>query len=89
MSINDLSSDKISDKILDEKETRKKMISFARQMGSEKELLLLFAKYDNLLRNCSNEKERRDIGKLGALEIFKLLGGRGELTVNGQLVYKE
>ena len=79
----------LSDKILSERETRKRLLNHARMYGVEKEMLLIFAKFDKLLKNCSNEKERLDIGKLGDVEIFNLLcgiGGTGQLYVNGQLV---
>ncbi len=79
----------ISKKVLDERETRKRFLMHARMLGFEKDMLLLFAKYDKLLRNCSNEQERLDIGKMGAYEAYKLLGGNGELYVNGTLVAKD
>lgn len=79
----------LSNKVVSEKDTRKNFLKHARIMGCEQEMLNLFVKYDNLLRNCTNEKERIDIGKLGALEVYKLLGGGGELYVNGELVSKE
>jgi hypothetical protein len=78
-----------NDKVLSEQETRKRLLTHARLIGCEKEMLLIFAKYDKLLRNCTNEKERNDIGKLGAVEIYRLLGGGGELVVDGQLVCKD
>lgn len=76
-------------KIASEAETRKKLLLDAKRKGYEPELLKLFNKYDNLLRNCSNQKERQDIGKLGAYEIFVLLDKGGDLYVDGELVYKE
>lgn len=79
----------LSNKVMSEKETRRNLIKQSRMLGCEQQMLMLFTKYDNLLRNCTNEKERTDIGKLGALEIYKLLGGGGELYVNGELVSKE
>jgi hypothetical protein len=79
----------LSKKILEERETRKRLLTHARQIGCEKDMLLLFAKYDKLLRNCSNDKERSDIAKLGAYETYQLLGGGGELYVDGQLVAKD
>ena len=77
-----------SGKILSEKETRKSFLKHARALGCEQQMLLLFVKYDNLLRNCTNDKEKADIAKLGALEAYKLLGGGGDLYVNGELVLK-
>lgn len=79
----------LSDRVASEQETRKKFLSYARAMGFEREMLLLFAKYDKMMRTCSNDKERADIAKLGAFEVYKLLGGGGEFYVNGQLVYRE
>ena len=80
--------DNLSDKVLNERETRARLLTHARMVGCEKDMLLLFAKYDKLLRNCTNDKERRDISQLGAVEVYQLLGGGGELFVNGQLVCK-
>lgn len=79
----------LSDKVLKEQETRRRLLAHARLQGCEKEMLLLFAKYDKLMRNCTNDKERADIAKLGAVETYKLLGGNGELYVDGQLVCKD
>jgi len=79
----------LSDKVLEERETRKRLLTHARLVGCERDMLLLFAKYDKLLRNCTNDQERRDIGKLGAVEVYRLLGGGGELYVDNQLVCKD
>jgi hypothetical protein len=79
----------LSNKVLQERETRSRLLTHARQLGCEREMLLLFAKYDKLLRNCTNEKERSDMAKLGAVDMYRLLGGGGELYVDGQLVCKE
>lgn len=78
-----------SNKVLSEQETRRRLLRDAKKMGCEKEMFLIFTKYDNLLRNCPNEKERKDIAKLGIFEMYTLLGRGGELYVDGQLVYKE
>lgn len=79
----------LSDKILEERETRQRLLTHARLVGCERDMLLLFAKYDKLMRNCNNEQERQDIAKLGAVEVYRLLGGGGELYVNNQLVCKD
>ena len=79
----------LSNKVLEERETRRRLLSHARLNGVERDMLLLFAKYDKLMRNCTNEKERADIAKLGAVETYQLLGGGGELYVDGQLVCKD
>lgn len=78
-----------SDKVLSERETRKRLLSHATMVGCHKDMLLLFAKFDRLLRNCTNDTERSDIGKMGAVEMYQLLGGGGELYIDGQLVIKD
>jgi hypothetical protein len=78
-----------SNKVLSEKETRKRLLSHASIVGCYKEMLMLFSKFDKLLNNCNNDKERSDIGKMGSLEMYRLLGGGGELYIDGQLVCKD
>jgi len=82
-------ADKIKNQVVAEKETRKRFLTHARILGFEKEMQQLFDKYDKLLKNCKNEQERKDIGKLGAVEAYNLLGRGGELYVDGQLVCKD
>ena len=77
-----------SDKILEERETRKKLLAHARLLGREREMLMCFAKYDKMLKNCTNKKEYEDMAKLGCYEMYQILGGGGELYVNGSLVAK-
>lgn len=79
----------LSNKVLPEQETRKRLLTHARLVGCERDMMLLFAKFDKLMRNCTNERERDDMRKLGAVEVYKLLGGGGELVVDGQLVCKD
>lgn len=79
----------VSDKVLPERESRRRWLTHARAIGCEKDMLILFAKYDKLLRVCTNDKERSDISKLGIVEFYRLLGGGGELYVDGQLVIKD
>lgn len=87
--INGANPDNLNNKILEERETRKRLLTQARQNGCERDMLLLFAKYDKLIRTCGNEKERADIAALGCVEMYRLLGGGGELYVNNQLVCKD
>lgn len=79
--------DNLSEVVVDERETRKRLLNQSRRLGCEQEMLKIFAKYDGLMRNCTNEKERQDIGKLGAFEVYALLDKGGKLYVDGQLVY--
>jgi len=78
----------LNDKVLAERETRKRLLNHARMVGCEKDMMLLFAKFDKLIRNCTNDKERSDISKLGCYEMYKLLGGGGELYVDSQILKK-
>lgn len=79
----------LNNKVLGEQESRRRILKHARMVGMEKDMLILFAKYDKLLRNCTNETERADIAKMGAYEVYRLLGGGGELYIDGQLVAKD
>jgi hypothetical protein len=79
----------ISNKVLPEQETRRRLLSHARIKGCERDMLLLFAKADKTIRLCSNEKERKDMGQFFATEVYRLLGGGGELYVDGKLVCKD
>lgn len=79
----------ISNKVLPEQETRRRILSHARIKGCERDMMLLFVKYDKLMRTCSNEAERRDMGKMANVEVYRLLGGGGELYIDGQLVCKD
>lgn len=79
----------LSNKVVSEKDSRRKWLARAREEGYEKDMLLLFAKYDRLMRLATDEKERADIAKLGVLEVYKLMGGGGKLYVDGQLVADE
>lgn len=82
-------SSNLNNKVLNERETRSRLLTHARMLGCEKDMLIIFAKYDKLMRNCSNEKEKEDIGKMGAVDVYNLLGAGGELYIDGQLVCKD
>jgi hypothetical protein len=79
----------LSNKVLPEAESRRRILKHAKQEGCLKEMMILLAKYDNLLRHCTNEKERNDISSIGVVEIWRLLGGGGELVIDGQIVCKD
>lgn len=62
--------------------------------GYEAELLQIYSKFDDLLKKCRNEKERKAIGVMGVLEINKLfdkgrVGKGGELSIDKQTVLSE
>src|SRR5690349_20982730 len=79
--------DNLSEVVVGEREYRKKLLNMAKGLGCEVDMLKIFAKYDGLLRNCTNDKEREGIAKLGVWEVYDLLGRGGRLYVDGQLVY--
>lgn len=106
--IDSTNEDELSKKVSSEVETRRKFLTVAKWAGREKDMLLLFAKFDKLLRTCDNEDKQKDISKVGAIEVYRLLGDcfaslkssnvlkipgldshRGELWVDGELVYRD
>lgn len=87
--IDSTNENNLSDRVVPEKESRRRWLNYARANGFEREMLFLFAKYDKLMRNCTNDQERKDISKLGCVEFYRLLGAGGELFVDGQLVMKD
>jgi hypothetical protein len=106
--IDSTNEDDLSNKVTDEKETRRKFLTVSRWAGRERDMMMLFAKFDKLQRETTDPAKKLDIAKIGAVEVYKLLGDcfaslrqskalevpgldshRGELWVNGELVYKD
>jgi len=75
-----------NEKCKTEQATRKGILATARRMGCEIEIMQVFDKYDKLLRKCSNEEERKHISTMGIVEIYRVLGCVGGLTVGGKEV---
>jgi len=78
-------------KIKDEQSFRRSLLGEARILGCESELIQIFEKFDRLLKNCSNDEERKHIGALGVMEVHKLLdngnvGDGGSLSINGEII---
>jgi hypothetical protein len=67
---------------LSEAEMRKRAINQARAQGCEMECRMLFDKYDNLLRNCSNDLERKHIAITAIAELHRLLNCQDALVIN-------
>jgi hypothetical protein len=82
-------NEEISNRVAPEAETRKKFLTRAREMGCEREMLMLFARADKSMRNCRNEQERKDMAKYFCVEVYNLLGGNGGLVIGGQLVIEK
>lgn len=74
-----LGNKKTNEKVVSEKETRKKILADAARIGAEFEVQRVFNQVDLMLLKCTNEKEAEDIKKLGIITIYKILGGGGEL----------
>lgn len=66
--------DDLSNKVTDEQITRKKFLTVAKWAGRERDMLVLFAKFDKLMREANDDAKKKDISKVGAIEVYKLLG---------------
>jgi hypothetical protein len=73
-------------KVPNEKESRAQLIGWARKYGCEADLLKIFKRYDELVKNCKSEEERKAIAAMGALEIHNFFGGDGPLVVDGNKI---
>jgi hypothetical protein len=74
-------------KILSEAETRKNILEIARHLGCEGDVIQIFNKYDGLLKNCTNEEEKKAIGLMGNMEIHRLLSSDpGDLVVGDKII---
>lgn len=73
-------------KVTPEKKFRKHILTMAKHYNCEVEIRQIMERYDNLLKNCTNELEYKQIGIMGIAEIHKYLHMRGALIVNGELI---
>lgn len=74
-------------KVLSEAETRKNILEIAAHLGCERDVIEIFNKYDKLLKNCTNEEEKKAIGLMGNMEIHRLLSSDpGELIVGNKII---
>lgn len=69
---------------LTEKETRQKYFNLAKELKCEKDLIQIFEKYDNLLKQCSNVTERHQIAIMANIEVHKLFNFTNSLIVAGK-----
>ena len=70
-------------KIQNEGDTRKFILSLAKLQGSDGEAVKIFQKYDSLLHKCTNPIEKKHIAIMGIAELHKLLNVQGALVVDG------
>jgi hypothetical protein len=80
----------VDDKVtFTEEETRRRMISEAHAcFGPEgvRQIKLLFQKYDDLLKKCTNSNEIEHIKKIACADLYRLVQYKGGLTINGAVV---
>jgi len=69
-----------------EKEMRKTVLHMAKLLGCVPEVQAIFLKYDTLLRSCTDVNEKYQIGLAGVTELHTLMGMRGALIVDGNIV---
>lgn len=74
------------EKPVNEKEFRQRLINMARRFNCEGDVRQIFEKYDRLLKNCTNEEERKHIAVTGIAELHNFFYCKGALVVNGEIV---
>ena len=77
---------------LDERETRLKIFADCRKHygpEAERQLRMVFDKWDNLLAKCTNLEERKHITVMAATEVHQMMGYSGGLTVGGKVIIED
>lgn len=76
-------------KTLTEKETRQRLLKFARRIGAEADLQNLYDKWDRLIA-LAPPSEKTEMSKMAILEVQSLLDIHAEdhdgLAINGEVV---
>lgn len=72
-------------KILSERETQNHLSDIAKANGFFEDYRRIIDRYENLLKKCSNEKERQQIAIMGNVEVHRLFGFRNALVVRKDL----
>jgi hypothetical protein len=71
----------------DEETTRKTLLNRAYALAGMvgyNEVKRIYAKYDAILKNCTNPQERTSIGEMAVVELHRAFNCAGELVVNGK-----
>jgi len=74
---------------LDERDTRLRIFSDCRDKygpEAERQLRMVFDKWDSLLKKCTNEQERKHIKVMAITEIHTMMNYAGGLSIGGKLV---
>lgn len=67
-----------------EYETRLHLLSLAATLGCDIEFKQICKRYDDLLKRCTDQKERKDISIMANAEIHNLFNFRNALVVDGK-----
>jgi hypothetical protein len=65
-----------------EAETRANILQQAREIGMEEQVLKIFARFDDALKNAKDDYQRHHIAACGAAELHKLFGCQGPLVID-------
>jgi hypothetical protein len=76
-------------KPMNEKQSRKRLLDWAREFGAEAQLLKIFSRYDDLLKGCKTPEEKEAIQIMGNVEIHDFFGGNGALEVGGKTIRED
>lgn len=74
---------------LDERETRIKIFADCKRLygpEAERQLRMVFDKWDGILAKCTNAEESKHIRVMAATEIHQLMGYVGGLSVGGKVI---
>ena len=74
---------------LSEAETRIKIFSDCRNKygpEAERQLRMVFDKWDGLLKQCTNEEERKHIKIMAITEIHTMMNYAGGLSIDGKVI---
>lgn len=84
-----LEKDKLKEKAMSEKETREKILRFARLIGAEGDVKNLFSKWDKAIA-LAPPSEKDEMANMAILEIQNLLDIRAKdgLTIDGKIIVK-
>ena len=77
---------------LDEIDTRLTIYSDCRNKygpEAERQLRMVFDKWDNLLKKCTNEQERQHIKVMAITEVHTMMNYVGGLSVAGKVVIED
>ena len=69
-----------------ESEMRKTVMHMAKLLGCVPEVQAIFSKYDVMLKQATDPMEKYQIGLSGVKELHTLMGMRGALIVNDQII---